>query len=88
MKRFVPLALLFLAAVYLSSTGFQCGSAETTSAKLYIQQKQYAKAEESLVKQLAKNDKDEEAWFLLGQVRHETRNFIGMNDAYTRRSCR
>jgi len=84
MKRFVPLALLFLAAVYLSSTGFQCGSAETTSAKLYIQQKQYAKAEESLVKQLAKNDKDEEAWFLLGQVRHETRNFIGMNDAYTR----
>jgi tetratricopeptide (TPR) repeat protein len=49
-----------------------------------MQQKQYAKAEESLVKQLAKNDKDEEAWFLLGQVRLEVKNYTGMNDAYTR----
>jgi tetratricopeptide (TPR) repeat protein len=84
MRRLVPLILLGIALFYLTSTGFQCGSAETTSAKLYMQQKQWQKAEESLVKQLAKNDKDEEAWFLLGQVRLETRNYAGMNDAYAR----
>lgn len=83
MKRYLPGALLLIAAVFLSSTGFQCGSAELTSAKLYIQQKQWAKAEESLQKQIAKNDKDEEAWFLLGAVRLETKNYLGMNDAYT-----
>jgi tetratricopeptide (TPR) repeat protein len=84
MKRFLPGAVLLIAAVYLSSTGFQCGSAETTSAKLYMQQKQWQKAEESLLKQISKNDKDEDAWFLLGGVRLETRNYTGMNEAYTR----
>jgi len=84
MKRFLPGAVLLIAAVYLSSTGFQCGSAETTSAKLYMQQKQWQKAEESLLKQVAKNDKDEDAWFLLGAVRLETKNYTGMNEAYTR----
>jgi len=33
---------------------FQCGSAELTSAKLYIQQKQFQKAEESLLKEVRK----------------------------------
>jgi tetratricopeptide (TPR) repeat protein len=84
MKRLLPVAVLLIAAVYLSSTGFQCGSAETTSARLYMQQKQWQKAEESLLKQIAKNDKDEDAWFLLGAVRLETKNYPGMNDAYTR----
>ncbi len=83
MKRYLPGAVLLVAAVYLSSTGFQCGSAETTSAKLYMQQKQWQKAEESLMRQVAKNDKDEDAWYLLGSVRLETRNYAGMNDAYT-----
>jgi tetratricopeptide (TPR) repeat protein len=84
MKRYLPGAVLLSAAVYLSSTGFQCGSAETTSAKLYMSQKQWQKAEESLVKEVTKNDKDEEAWFLLGAVRLETKNYEGMNEAYTR----
>jgi len=84
MKRYLPGAMLLIAAVYLSSTGFQCGSAETTSAKLYMQQKQWQKAEESLVKEVTKNPKDEEAWYLLGAVRLETKNFQGMNEAYTR----
>jgi hypothetical protein len=60
MKRFLPLGFLLLALVYFSTTGFQCGSAETTSAKLYMNQKQWDKAEASLVKELAKNDKNEE----------------------------
>ena len=84
MKRYFPGAVLLIALVYVAVTGFQCGSAETTSAKLYMQQKQWQKAEESLRKELAKNDKDEEAWYLLGAVRLEMKNYAGMNEAYTR----
>lgn len=83
MKRYIPLALLALAVFCFTSTGFQCGSAETTSAKLYMQQKNWAKAEESLQKELVKNPKNEEAAFLLGQVRYELKNYTGMNEAFT-----
>jgi tetratricopeptide (TPR) repeat protein len=84
MNRFLPILALLLALVYVSTTGFQCGSAETTSAKLYMQQKQWQKAEESLLKEVTKNPKNEEAWYLLGTVRYEVRNFTGMNEAYTK----
>jgi tetratricopeptide (TPR) repeat protein len=84
MKPSYSLLLLAAAAIFLASTGFQCGSAEITSAKLYMQQKQWDKAEQSLTKELAKNDKNEEAWFLLGQARLEQKNYAGMNEAYTR----
>ncbi len=82
MKRYIPLALLGLAVFYITSTGFQCGSAETTSAKLYMQQKNWAKAEESLQKELLKNEKNQEAQFMLGQVRYELKNYAGMNQAF------
>ena len=84
MKRYIPLGIVFLAFVYFTTTGFQCGSAETTSAKLYMQQKQWEKAEASLLKEVTKNDKNEEAWYMLGQVRLEMRKYAEMNDAYTR----
>ena len=45
MNRFLSLGVAVLALVYVSTTAFQCGSAETTSAKLYMQQKQWDKAE-------------------------------------------
>jgi tetratricopeptide (TPR) repeat protein len=84
MKRTLPLLLLAAVVVVFSTTGFQCGSAELTSAKLYMQQKQWEKAEQSLVKEISKNDKNEEAWFLLGQTRLELKNFDGMNEAYSK----
>jgi tetratricopeptide (TPR) repeat protein len=84
MKRYIPLGIVFLAFVYFTTTGFQCGSAETTSAKLYMQQKQWEKAEASLLKEVTKNDKNEEAWYMLGQVRLEMRKYAEMNEAYTR----
>jgi tetratricopeptide (TPR) repeat protein len=84
MKRYIPLGIVFLAFVYITTTGFQCGSAETTSAKLYMQQKQWEKAEASLLKEVSKNDKNEEAWFMLGQVRLEVRKYAEMNEAYMR----
>ncbi len=84
MKRYLPIVILMALAVLLTSTGFQCGSAESTSAKLYMQQKQWGKAEESLLKELQKNPRSEESWFLLGEVRSELGNYSGMNDAFTK----
>lgn len=75
MKRYSPFAVLILTSLFLSTTGFQCGSAEVTTARLAIQQGQFEKAEQSLVKEVQKNDKNEEAWFLLGQVRWEMKKF-------------
>lgn len=83
MKRVTPLMVMFLAVTYMALTGFQCGSAEITTAKLAMQQKDFNKAEESLVKEVAKNPKNEEAWFLLGQVRHELKKYNLMNEAFT-----
>jgi tetratricopeptide (TPR) repeat protein len=84
MRRYATGVVLALFAMYFTFTGFQCGSAETTSARLYIQQKQFDKAEESLTKEVAKNDKNEEAWFLLGQVRIELKKYVQANDAYNK----
>lgn len=84
MKRYISFSLIILAVTYFSTTGFQCGSAETTSAKLYMQQKQWEKAEQSLLKEVMKNDRNEEAWFLLGQVRLEMKKYNEMNEAYTK----
>ncbi|MGB5873332.1 MAG: tetratricopeptide repeat protein [Bacteroidota bacterium] len=84
MRRTFPLLLLLAAVGFFSTTGFQCGSAEVTSAKLYMQQSQWDKAEQSLLKELAKNPNSEETWFLLGQTRLELKNYNGMNEAYTK----
>ncbi|MDH3251998.1 MAG: tetratricopeptide repeat protein [Ignavibacteria bacterium] len=82
MRRISPMLLIIVAAAFFALTGFQCGSAELTTAKLAMQQKQWGKAEESLMKELQKNDKNGEAWFLLGQVRLELRKYREMNEAY------
>ncbi len=84
MKRVSPIIILLLAAVYFSITGFQCGSAELTTAKLAMQQQQWDEAEESLMKEVVKNQQNEEAWFLLGQVRLEMKKYVGMNKAYAK----
>lgn len=78
------IAIVVLIFGYLTLTGFQCGSAEMTTAKLARQQKQYDKAEESILKELAKNDKNEEAWYMLGEIRYETKKYAEMNDAFMR----
>ena len=84
MKHSSTLLIGLALVAYFSLTGFQCGSAEVTSAKLYMQQQQWAKAEESLQREIAKDPNNEEAWFLLGQTRLELKNYEGMNDAYNK----
>lgn len=84
MKTSFSLIPVVLIALWMTTTGFQCGSAELTTAKLAMQQQQWDKAEQSLLKEVAKNDKNEEAWFMLGQVRLEMKKYQEMNDAYAK----
>jgi superkiller protein 3 len=69
------MALLFL-------PGFQCGSPELTSAKLYIQQKNWDKALEAAEKEVKNNPKSVEGWFVLGNIRGEKKDWKGMVDAF------
>lgn len=86
MKRYIVWGMLVIGAVSLALMGFQCSSAEVTSAKLYIQRKDFSNAEAQLLKEVSKNPKNEEAWFLLGQVRFEQKNYKGMKDAFVEAS--
>jgi tetratricopeptide (TPR) repeat protein len=78
--------LLIFAAIVcgLAVTGFQCSSTELTSAKLYIQQKNYEKALESLQKEVQKNPKSDEGYYLLGVVYGEQEKYKEMTEAYTK----
>ncbi len=77
-KLFV-LSFLMLSLVFV---GYQCGSTEITSAKLYIQQKNYDKAIEVLQKEITKNPKSDEGYYLLGYVQGEQGKFDEMVDSY------
>ncbi len=81
MRKQIVYGMLVVSAISLALMGFQCSSAEMTSAKLYIQRKEYQNAEAQLQKEVAKNPKNEEAWFLLGQIRYEQKNYLGMKEA-------
>ncbi|MCK9407651.1 MAG: tetratricopeptide repeat protein [Bacteriovoracaceae bacterium] len=86
MRKFIVYGMLAISAASLAFMGFQCSSAEMTSAKLYINRKEFKNAEAQLVKEVAKNPKNEEAWFLLGQIRFEQKNYKGMKDAFVEAS--
>jgi len=84
MKKFIVYGMLIISAVSLALMGFQCSSAEMTSAKLYLNRKEYDNAEAQLLKEVSKNPKNEEAWYLLGQIRFELKNYSGMKDAFVK----
>jgi tetratricopeptide (TPR) repeat protein len=86
MKKHIVVGMLIVSALSLALMGFQCSSAEITSAKLYIQRKDFSNAETQLMKEVSKNPKNEEAWFLLGQVRFEMKDYKGMKDAFVKAS--
>ncbi len=71
---FLMLGMMFM--------GYQCGSTEITSAKLYIQQKNFDKAIEVLQKEITKNPKSDEGYYLLGYVYGEQNNYPDMVNAY------
>ena len=80
MKRNIIFMLLSI-LLMLSLSAFQCSSTELTSAKLYIQQKNYPKAIEALKKEVAKNPKSDEGFYWLGVVYGEQGQYKEMVDA-------
>lgn len=76
--------LLFSGLILLSLmlSGYQCSSAEMSSAKLYIQQKNWDKATESLNKEIAKNPNSDEAYYWLGIVCQEKDDIKGMAENF------
>lgn len=68
--------------MWFTFSAYQCASTEITSARLYIQQKNYDKAEEVLKKEVTKNPQSEEGWYLTGFVKHEKRDYKGMYEAF------
>ncbi|MCU0413642.1 MAG: tetratricopeptide repeat protein, partial [Ignavibacteriaceae bacterium] len=77
-KLFV-FGMLLLGMMFL---GFQCASTELTSAKLYIQQKNWDKAVETLNTEVSKNPKSDEGYYLLGTVYSELENVDKMIEAF------
>lgn len=80
MKRFAPIILLFWTVAFISAASAQY----LTSARLYLKQREWTLAESSALKAVAKDDKDEEAWFVLGQARFELQKYPEMIDAFNK----
>jgi tetratricopeptide (TPR) repeat protein len=80
-KKLFPVLVFFIALLF---SGFQCSSTELTSAKLYIQQKNYDKAIDALQKEVQKNPKSDEGYYLLGVVLGEQERYTEMVDAYNK----
>lgn len=81
MKQLPLIALLVIVVTSFMVTGFQCGSTEMTSAKLYIQRSDWRTAETALAKEVAKNPTNAEAWYLLGFARLQLREYKEALDA-------
>ncbi len=80
MKRI--LIVLTLASMVLGLGAFACQSSELTSAKLYISQKNWDKAQEMLEKEVAKNPQADEGYFLLGHVLRQGGKTDAMLEAF------
>jgi len=81
MKQLPVIALLVIIAASFMVTGFQCGSTEMTSAKLYIQRSDWPSAEKALTTEVEKNPTNAEAWYFLGYARLQLKEFKESLDA-------
>ena len=82
MKRFFAFSLIL--AMGFGIAAFQCSSTELTSAKLYMQQKKYDKAKEALQREIDKNPKSDEGYYLLGLLHGEEGHIDSMMEAYNK----
>ena len=82
MKKVV--VVLSLLTMVFGFSAFECSSAELTGAKMYIQQKHYDKAKESLLKEIAKNPQSDEGYYLLGYLYGEEDSIAQMNEAFSK----
>ena len=83
MKLLLQLGIIAVVLAAIVTTGFECASSEMTSAKLYIQRKEYDNAKKQLEKEVEKNPKNEEAYYLLGkEVQYVQGDFRGMKESF------
>ena len=66
MKKLIALFAIF--SMVFGLIAFQCSSTELTSAKLYIQQKNFDRALDVLQKEVEKNPQSDEGFYLLGYI--------------------
>ncbi|MDT3696333.1 MAG: tetratricopeptide repeat protein [Ignavibacterium sp.] len=78
-SKLIVAAFLMFSLVFV---GYQCGSTEITSARLYIQQKNWDKAIDVLQKEITKNPKSDEGFYLMGYVYGEKGSFSDMVQNY------
>jgi tetratricopeptide (TPR) repeat protein len=83
MKLLLQLGIAAVVFAAIVTTGFECASSEMTSAKLYIQRKEYDNAKTQLLKEVAKNPNNEEAYYLLGkEIQYVQGDFRGMKESF------
>jgi tetratricopeptide (TPR) repeat protein len=82
--RYTKIIVVIMVFLGFTFMGYQCGSTELTSAKLYIQQKNFDKAMDLLVQEVQKNPKSDEGHYLLGVVYGEKNEYNKMNDSYNK----
>ncbi|MBI5474493.1 MAG: tetratricopeptide repeat protein [Ignavibacteriae bacterium] len=75
----LSLVALFVVSVALVSVA---NAQHLTSARLYLKLRQFEQAEASAEKAVAKDPDDEEAWYVLGQIRFELKKYSTMVDAF------
>jgi len=80
-SKIIVVLIVFLGFTFM---GYQCGSTELTSAKLYIQQKNYDKALDLLQKEVQKNPQSDEGYYLLGVIYGEKEQYENMADAFNK----
>jgi tetratricopeptide (TPR) repeat protein len=68
----------------MALTGFDCASTEMTTAKVAIKSRDFAKAEESLKKEVAARPQNSEAWFILGDLYNQQERYTEMVNAYAK----
>ncbi|HMN16644.1 MAG TPA: tetratricopeptide repeat protein [Ignavibacteriaceae bacterium] len=78
-SKLIVAAFLMFSMIFV---GYQCGSTEITSARLYIQQKNWDKALDVLQKEITKNPKSDEGFYLMGYVYGEKGNYDQMVQNY------
>ena len=66
MKVGVTQTIKWLCVFVVALISLECGSAEYTAGKLYIQNQEWEKASESFRKEISNNPRNGDAWFYLG----------------------
>lgn len=82
MKPYAAVLLVFTLLALVVFQGFQCASAEFTGAKMKITQKNYTEAKRLLETEVKNNPGNDEAWYLLGAICSEDKEYVRMNEAF------